>query len=280
LHEDVINEYLRICGYKAEDLVPTRKQQRALRKCEIDEDFDDNDYMEIEELTHDEFDEVDLLIKKGEAEKFHKQERKKYELDNYILVDKSLVDVKVRARMFKDYVRDSSKIQSTKNNVFIERSFSVNGELDKYDTPSIYVNNLKEKVERIATLTKLLGVEYSYDTATITRENLDSTGEYIKANLAALGTEWSLDLRYHVTNDKDTNKKTLGILNQILGKWGFQKIAQGKREQKRCKITKQVMDVSKFELRTDSKYTLFNEYCLHKKNWELHEDLFQVDDNF
>jgi hypothetical protein len=278
LHEDVINEYLRICGYKSEDLVPTRKQQRALRKCEIDEDFDDNDYMEIEELTHDEFDAVDLLIKKGEADKCHKQQRKKYEFDNYILIDKSLVDVKVRASMFKDYVRDSSKIQSTKNNVFIERSFSVNGELDKYDTPSIYVNNLKEKVERITTLTRLLGVGHSYDTATITRENLDSTGEYIQANLAALGSEWGLDLRYHVTNDKDTNKKTLGILNQILGKWGFQKITQGKRQRKTCKATKQVVDVSKFELQTDSKYTLFNEYCLHK-NWELHVDLFVVDDD-
>jgi hypothetical protein len=235
--------------------------------------------MEIEELTHDEFGEVDLLIKKGEADKFHKQQRKKYEFDNYILIDKSLVDVEVRARMFKDYVRDSSKIHSTKNNVFIERSFSINGELDKYDTPSIYVNNLEEKVERIATLTKLLGAEHSYDTATITRENLDSTGEYIQANLAALGTEWGLDLRYHVTNDKDTNKKTLGILNQILGKWGFQKIAQGKRQRKTCKVTKQVMDVSKFELQTDGKYWAFNEYCLHKKNWELHEDLFMVDDD-
>jgi hypothetical protein len=138
LHNDVINEYLRICGYNtAEDLAPTRKQQRALRKCEIDEGFDDNDYAEIEELTHDEFGEVDLLIKKGEAEKVHKQQRKKYEFDNYILIDKSLVNVEVRARMFKDYVRDSSKIQRTKNNVFIERSFSVSGELDKYDTPSI-----------------------------------------------------------------------------------------------------------------------------------------------
>jgi hypothetical protein len=226
----VIDEYLRICGYTAEDLVPTQKQQRALRKCEIDEEYEDNDYMKIEELTHDEFGEVDLLIKKGEADKFHKQQRKKYEFDNYILIDKSLVDVEVRARMFKDYVRNSSKVQSTKNNVFIERSFSVNGELDKYDTPSIYVNNLKEKVERIATLTKLLGVDHSYDTAIVTKENLVSTGEYIQANLAALGSEWSLDLRYHVTNDKDTNKKTLGVLNQILGKWGFQEIIRGKQK--------------------------------------------------
>ena len=155
--------------------------------------------------------------------------------------------------------------------------FSINGEL--YNTPSIYVNNLKEKVERIAALTKLLGVDHSYDTATITRENLDSTGEYIQANLAALGTEWSLDLRYHVTNDKDTNKKTLGILNQILGKWGFQKIIRGKRQQKRCKVTKKITDVSNFELLADSKYTLFNEYGL-QKNWEMHEDLFQVDDKF
>jgi hypothetical protein len=278
LHEDVIDEYLRICGYKGEDLIPTQKQQRALRKCEIDEDFDDNDYMEIEELTHNEFDEVDLLIKKGLADKFHKQQRKKYEFDNYILIDKSLVDVKVRARMFKDYVRDSSKIESTKKNVVIERSFSINGEL--YDTPSIYVNNLKEKVERIAALTKLLGVDHSYDTATITRENLDSAGEYIQANLAALGPEWSLDFRYHVTNDKDTqNKKTLGILNQILGKWGFQKIIRGERQQKRCKDTGKRVDVSNYELKTDGKYTLFNEYGLHK-NWEMHEDLFVVDDNF
>jgi hypothetical protein len=188
--------------------------------------------------------------------------------------------------MFKDYVRDSSKIKSTKNNVFIERSFSINGELDKYDTPSIYVNNLKEKVERIATLTKLLGVDHSYDTATITRENLDSTGKYIQANLAALGPEWSLNLRCHnkKTDDKEDdddsgNRETIGILNQILGKWGFQKIIRGKRQRKTCKVTKQVMDVSKFDLRTDSKYTLFNEYCLHKKNWEMHEDLFQVDDD-
>jgi hypothetical protein len=235
--------------------------------------------MEIEELTCDEFDAVDLLIKKGEAEKFHKQQRKRYEFDNYILIDKSLVDVEVRARMFKDYVRDSSKIQSTKNNVFIERSFSINGELDKYDTPSIYVNNLKEKVERIVTLTKLLGVDHSYNTATITRENLDSTGEYIQANLAALGPEWSLDLRYHVTNDKDTQQKTLGILNQILGKWGFQKIIRGKQKQKLCKDTGKRVDVSNYELKTDSKYSAFNEFCLHKKNWELHEDLFQVDDD-
>jgi hypothetical protein len=277
LHEDVIDEYLRICGYTAENLVPTQKQERALRTCEIEEDFDDNDYMEIEELTHNEFDEVDLLIKKGLADKFHKQQRKKYEFDNYILIDKSLVDVKVRARMFKDYVRDSSKIESTKKNVVIERSFSINGEL--YDTPSIYVNNLKEKVERIAALTKLLGVDHSYDTATITRENLDSAGEYIQANLAALGPEWSLDLRYHVTNDKDTQQKTLGILNQILGKWGFQKIIRGKRQQKRCKVMKKVTDVSNFELLADSKYTLFNEYGL-QKNWEMHEDLFQVDDKF
>jgi hypothetical protein len=286
LHEDVIDEYLRICGYTAENLVPTQKQKRALRKCEIDEDFDDNDYMDIEELTHDEFDAVDLLIKKGEAEKFHKQERKKYEFDNYILIDKSLVDVEVRAKMFKDYVRDSSKIESTKNNVFIERSFSVNVELNKYGTPSIYVNNLKEKVERIVTLTKLLGVDHSYDTATITRENLESTGEYIQANIAALGPEWSLNLRCHNKKDDkkddndDSNKETLGILNQILGKWGFQKIIRGKRQQRRCKITKQVMDVSNFELRTDGKYTAFNEYCLHEKNWELHEDLFVVDDGF
>jgi hypothetical protein len=285
LHNDVIKEYLRICGYTAEDLVPTQRQQRALRKCEIDEEYEDNDYMEIEELTHDEFDAVDLLIKKGEAEKFHKQQRKKYEFDNYILIDKSLVNVKVRANMFKDYVRDSSKIQKTKNNVFIERSSSVNGELDKYDTPSVYVNNLKEKVERIATLTKLLGVDHSYDTAPITREDLDSTGEYIQANLAALRTEWSLNLRCHnkktdkKDDNDDINKETLGVLNQILGKWGFQKIVRGKRQQKRCKVTKQVVDVSNFELRTDSKYSAFNEYCLHKKKWELHEDLFVVDED-
>jgi hypothetical protein len=259
-------------------LVPTQKQERALRKCEIDEGFDDNDYMEIEELTHDEFDEVDLLIKKGLADKCHKQQRKKYEFDNFILVDKSLVDVEVRARMFKVYVRNSSKIDSTKKNVVIERSFSVNGEI--LETPSIYVNNLKEKVERISTLTRLLGVEHSYETATITRENLESTGEYIKANLATLGTEWSLDLRYHVTNDKDTQQKTLGVLNQILGKWGFQKIVRGERQQKKCKDTGKRVDVSNYELQTDSKYSAFNEYCLHKKNWELHEDLFVVDEDF
>jgi hypothetical protein len=179
--------------------------------------------------------------------------------------------------MFKDYVRDSSKILNTKKNMEIERSFSVNGEL--YDTPSIYVNNLKEKVERIAALTKSLGVDHSYDTAVITRENLDATGEYIQSNLAALGSEWGLEFRYHVTNDKDTNKKTLGILNQILGKWGFQCIARGVRKQKRCKDTGKLEDVSNYELRTEGKYSAFNEFCLNKKDCEIHEDLFQVDED-
>jgi hypothetical protein len=140
-------------------------------------------------------------------------------------------------------------------------------------------------VERIATLTKLLGVYHTYDTATITRENLDATGEYIQSNLAALGPEWCLDLRCHnkktdkKDDNDDSNKETLGILNQILGKWGFQKIVRGKRQRKTCKVTKQVVDVSNFELKTDGKYTAFNEYCLHGKNWELHEDLFVVDED-
>jgi len=267
----VINEYLRICGYTAKDLVPTQKQQRALRKCEIDEAFDDNDYTEIAELTLKEFHKVDLLIKKGLADKFHKQQRKKFEFDNYILVDKTLVSAEVRAKMFKDYVRDSSKILNTKKNMEIERSFSVNGEL--YDTPSIYVNNLKEKVERIAALTKLLGVDHSYDTAVITRENLDATGEYIQANLAALGPEWCLNLRCHNKKTDSTDKESLGVLNQILGKWGFQKVVRGERQRKTCEDTGERVDVSNYELRTDGKYSAFDEFCLNKKDLELHDDL-------
>jgi hypothetical protein len=273
LHEDIIDEYLRMCGYTSQNLVPTRKQQMDIRKVQIDESFDDNDYKEIAELTEDEFYVVDALIKKGEADKIHKQQRKKYEFDHYILIDKSLVSAEVRATMFKDYVRNCDKIKQTKKNVCIERSFSTNGELLKHYTPSIYVSNLKEKVERIAVLTNLLGVEHSYDTASITHENLDATGEYIQANLAELGPEWCLDFRYHVPNDKDTNKKTLGVLNQILGKWGFQEIVRGKRQQKRCKVRKQVVDVSNYVLRPDGKYAAFSEFCLNKR--EPHEKVVE-----
>jgi len=85
-------------------------------------------------------------------------------------------------------------------------------------------------------------------------------------NLAALGSEWSLDLRYHVTNDKDTNKKTLGVLNQILGKWGFQEIVRGVRKRKTCKDTGERVDFSNYELRTQAKYSAFNEFCLNKKD--------------
>ena len=92
-----------------------------------------------------------------------------------------------------------------------------------------------------------------------------------------------MNLRCHnkKTDDKDDsgNKETLGVINQILGKWGFQKIVRGVQKRKTCKDTGKRVDVSNFELQTDGKYWAFNEYCLHKKQWELHEDLFQVDDD-
>ena len=263
LHEDIIDEYLRICGYTSENLVPKRQDQRDLRKVQIDEAFEDNDYVTIAELTKGEFKAVDLLIKKGEAEKIHKQQRKKYEFDHYMLIDKSLVSAEVRATMFYEYVRNSDKIDQTKKNVFAERSFSETGEI--LNTPCIYVNNLKEKVERIAVLTKLLGVDHSYDKAFITHENLDATAEYVQANLAEMGPEWFLDLRRHVPNDNKT-KKTLGVLNQILGKWGFQEIVRGVRKRKTCKDTGERVDVSNYELRTQAKYSAFNEFCLNKKD--------------
>jgi hypothetical protein len=285
LHEDVINEFLRICGYTAENLVPTRNQQRGLQQCEIDDEFDDNNYMDIPELTQEEFAEVDLLIKKGQAEKWHKQQKKKYAFDNYVLVDKHDVDIEVRASMFKAYVRESSKVEQTIKNIYIEKNFLVDGKLNRYDTPSIYVSNLKEKVERITTLTKLLGVDHSCDTTTVTHENIAATCEYIQLNIDALKTEWGLNLRCHDKKTEDTkgpgsNKESIGILNQILGKWGFQEIVMGERKRKRCKVTKKVVDVSSYELRTDKKYTQLDKYCLHKTNWKLHEDLFFVDDRF
>jgi len=129
-------------------------------------------------------------------------------------------------------------------------------------------------VERIAALTKSLGVDHSYDTAVITRENLDATCEYIKANLAALGPEWSLNLRCHNKKTDSGNKETLGILNQILGKWGFQCIIRGVQKRKTCKDTGKRVDVSSYELRTEGKYAAFNEFCLNKKDGEIHEDFF------
>jgi len=279
----VIEEYLRVCGYNAEDIVLTKKQEKKLWEMEVEE-YNDNDYMEIENLTHEEFDMVDLLIKKGEAEKIHKQQRKKYEFDHYILRDnKDLIDIKTRAGMFDVYVKNTSKIQATKNNAFIERSFSANGELHKYDIPSIYINNTKDKVARVAHLMKLLGVDRSYDTATITRENIKATGEYIQANLDQLKTEWGLDFRYHTTKDADDDsryKETAGNLNQILGKWGFQEIKRGGRKRKVNKKTGIREEVAGFELGPKSKYAGFDKHCLCKTNWELHEPLFEVDDDF
>lgn len=216
--------------------------------------IDDNKYLEIADLTHEEFEAIDLLIKKGEATKVHKQQRKKGEFDNYILRgDKDLIDKNIRASMFATFVTNSSKIQDTKNNAFLERSFSENGEVNRYDIPSIYVNNTKEKLESLAQLTKLLGVDRSYDTATITRKNIEETGEYIKANIDQLTDKWGLDLRSHTkkgTDDNDINKGTLGFLNQILGKWGFQEIKRSEnRKRKLDKKTNKRVDVGGYELR-------------------------------
>jgi len=271
LHEDVINAYLKVCGYTAQDLVPTQKQIRELRAEEIKAGYE-NDYLKIQSLTPEEYSEVELLIKKGQADTCHKQQRKKYVFDND-LVSNDMVDLEVRAEMFKTYVRESSKIEETQKNISAEISFSINGEIN---TPSIYVNNLKEKVERISALTKLLGVEFSYETATVPHESIVATCDYIQLNIAALKKEWGLNLRCHVVNEKGTLKKSLGVLNQILGKWGFQEVVRGEQKRKRCK--KNCVDVSDFELRTRKKYTQFDKYCLQKSNWELHKDLFVADD--
>jgi hypothetical protein len=275
LHESVINEYLRMCGYTGHDLKPTKKEEKALKECDIEEYYDDNEYQTIKELTKSEFEDVDILVKKGLAEKIHKQQRKKFEFDNYILINKNDTGLSDRERMFQSFVRESSKIKETKENVIIEQKFSVDGEL--YVTPSVYVNNLKEKVARISTLTKILGVEFSYDTATITHDKIENTCEYIKIHINELKTEWSLDLRCHnkktgkkeektgKKEEKTGKKEELGVLNQIFGKWGFQKIYRGEQKRKTCKKTGKRVDVSEYILRAADKYEDFDEYCLNKK---------------
>ena len=130
-------------------------------------------------------------------------------------------------------------------------------------------------------MTKLLGVDRSYDTATITRKNIEETGEYIKANIDQLTDKWGLDLRSHTkkgTDDNDINKGTLGFLNQILGKWGFQEIKRSEnRKRKLDKKTNKRVDVGGYELRPKKEYVDFDEHCLCKTTLGVNEPLLEVD---
>ena len=196
--------------------------------------------------------------------------------------------------MFDVYMSQGDKIDKTlENNRFEKRFLYEEGDFDKCNVdkarPSIYIDNTHEKLQRLDELKNMMGVKFTFNKGEISRDILQKVGDYIHDNLEVMKVEWGLDVRAKPTKkpktEGESQKYTLGLLNQILGKWGFQEIKMGVRQRARCEKGGKRVDVSKFNLQTQEKYNAFDEHCLDKKELRNtfvddgeHEDEGEYDD--
>ena len=130
---------------------------------------------------------------------------------------------------------------------------------------SIYKDNKKEKLESLKEIKAILGIKYTFDKVELSKETLGKVGSYCKTNLEKLKVIWGLDLRNILIGEEWTDKKTLGVLTQIWGNWGYHQIKRGKRRQKR--VNGVLTEISSFNIQPTDKYTIFDEHCFDRSEY-------------
>jgi hypothetical protein len=260
MHQSVLNKYLSMCGYTVKNDI---KKMNDL----VDEvlEFKEDEYHEIVDISREEYDVIEIIIKTGDADELQKKQYVKYQFDNVILKDKNDLNIDVRSEMFNTYVKNTDKIKRTINNVDLELKYEANIELDDDDLASIYIDNTREKLARLKEIKEQLGVKYTFDRGEVKREKMKPLGDYLHKNLEVLKTEWGLDLRKFKKTDIWTDKVALGVLNQIWSRWGFNKIKRDKEKKKQVKGV--VTDVSDFNMNPSKLYEGFNEHCFDRTEY-------------
>jgi len=253
-----------MCGYTVKNDI---KKMNDL----VDEvlEFKEDEYHEIVDISREEYDVIEIIIKTGDADELQKKQYVKYQFDNVILKDKNDLNIDVRSEMFNTYVKNTDKIKRTIKNVDLELKYESNFELDDDDLASVYIDNTREKLENLKRIKEQLGVKYTFDKGEVKRDTLSKVGDYLQKNLQDLKEIWGLDLRNFKKTVKFTDKVALGIINQIWSRWGFNKIKRDKEKKKQVKGV--VTDVSDFNMNPSDKYILFD-YCFDKTEYTEEND--------
>jgi hypothetical protein len=245
-------------------------------ECDADfkcKDIKVNDYESIDDIDYETFKSIDGYIKNGDADEDMKKQHKKFIFDEYILCNNDEIEMCYKKDMFDTYTTNGNKINESRKNMNYELKYEYNN--DMKIIVSHYKDNLKEKLENLKVIKQLLGIKYSFDKGEVNREKIKKMGDYLKKNLQNVKEIWGLDLReIKKTDKKDTykmsDKATLGVLNQIWARWGFNEIKMMERKKKQIKGVR--VDVSGFSMQPFEKYSLFD-YCFDKTEYtEENED--------
>jgi hypothetical protein len=272
-HYCVLDKYLTMCGYETgyewEDDKKTKndEEEEAIKK---------NEYETIQDIDYELYKTIDGYIKNGDADEDMKKQHKKFIFDEYILCKNDEIEMCFKREMFDTYITNGNKINESRKNMNYELKYEYNE--DMKINVSHYKDNLKEKLENLKVIKQIIDVKYSFDKVEINREKIKKMGNYLKKNLQNVKEIWGLDLRELKKTDKkkseDTykmsDKATLGVLNQIWARWGFNEIKMMDQKQKMVKGVR--VDVSKFSMKPFEKYSWFD-YCFDKTEYkEENED--------
>jgi hypothetical protein len=173
--------------------------------------------------------------------------------------------------MFDIYTKNSNKIKDAMVNMDLELRYFYNEGMKVKE--SHYKDKKKEKLESLKKIKSKIGVKYTFDNVELGKDTLQKVGVYLQENLEGLKEIWGLDLRVFKKNDEWSEKKCLGILNQIWTRWSFNEIKRGKREQKQKNGVR--VDVSKSNINPIEIYRGFDEHCFDRT--EYGEDIDEDD---
>ena len=148
-------------------------------------------YADIEDIEYATYEEIDLKIIMGEAERIEKLQHIRYYFDHNIIQNKHC-GICEREEIFEYYIKHKGEF--LKKLKYIDRF--ENQEIDEvYRCTNIYQDNIVQKLQSINELKVIVGVATSFENKKIPIANILAAGDYVQSNLKNLQKIWNLDLR-------------------------------------------------------------------------------------
>ena len=247
LHAELVEEYLRLCGYE----LMGRRETSLLSEVEAHNNA--LDLQEIPAIDKARFDELGELIQRGAASTAEKVGWLKGNFMFNIVRDPDSVDSEVLQGMFETYAKKQMAIQSRLNNRRMESQPESTDQL-----LSIFQDNTAQKLEAIRNICDMLQIRGSWEVgAQIERSILSSSCSKVLAMRNELKEVF--DLRLRETKRKDTLKRGLELLNEIWSRWGYTAIKlDGPR--KRARVEGRLQDMSNYAVVEGDQFPGFARY--------------------
>jgi len=251
-HKALIDRYLMMCGYKEYDPETWGKQINV--HCDVES----YPYNEIDDIKTKDFEEIYLLMVKGEATKAQKLQLIKFDFNTRF--NTKNFETTVVWSMFDAYLQSSTKISKIMTNINHEVGL---GFLNQNDFVSVYQDNVEQKHESLKQIKSIMDIEKSFEISTIKKETIDRMKQYFDDNKEMLKNVWGITFKYK----NITERATIGCIHQIYGIWCGSEFKRGKRERKR--VDGNMVDVSQFVLKPSDDIEPF-----------IRSQLSQIENNF